>query len=89
MPVESKLTVECYNTLNNLTKERVFELLRIPGHNGIRGNDIRNTSDFGMRKTVIMRGKRQDRQAKAIMSIIHPTKGQQHCCNHADRKLRL
>lgn len=37
---ESKWRPLCYNSLNNLLKEHTVELLWIPGHNGIRGNEI-------------------------------------------------
>lgn len=58
MTMESNLTLECHNTLNNLPlhKERVIELFWIPEQNGIMVNAIadniaetgRSASTFGL-----------------------------------------
>lgn len=40
MARQSNVTLECHITLNNPAKERTIELLRIPGYNGIKGNEI-------------------------------------------------
>lgn len=51
---ESKQVLECHNLLNRLAEKRSVEILWVPGHKGIRGNEIADDlARLGARETLM------------------------------------
>lgn len=53
MRVESKLFLECHNTLDNLTEKRTGGLLSNVGHRAISGNEVEDLARLCAGQSII------------------------------------